>query len=270
MSSFCLGCGNSIADGERFCGACGRDTQSAPNTPTVDPAVAWGLLPETSGKAIFSLICGIFFVILPFSFIGVIFGHIALSEIRKSPGRLTGRGLAIAGIALSYIGVALTVFLVGLGVYEVRKEPKQMNQRHAVRTVPSRKNAILTAVRTLNTAEIAYSQRHPESGYTCSLSDLSSAWEIDSDLHAKETDGYTFELKCIPVKSGGRTTKYQLLAHPSAESKRPGEPVYCSDESDVIRISRSGTLEDCIKTGRELSEKEITSPSTIYSENTPK
>jgi|KBSMisStaDraftv2_1062788.scaffolds.fasta_scaffold213245_1 hypothetical protein len=269
VSSFCLGCGKSIADGERFCGACGRDTQSAPNTPAVDPAVAWGLLPETSGKAIFSLICGIFFIILPFSFVGVIFGYIALSEIRKNPDRLAGKGFAVAGIALSYIGVALTVFLMGLGIYEVRKESKSLNRAHQVTTVPSKKNAILTAVRTLNTAEIAYLQRHPESGYSCSLSDLSSAWQIDSDLHAKETDGYTFELKCPTVKSGSRASKYQLLAYPSADSKKPGAPVYCSDESDVIRISHSGTPEDCMKTGRELSESEITRSSNVYSQNKP-
>ena len=100
-----------------------------------------------------------------------------------------------------------------------------MSQRRTVTSVASRRNAILTAVRTLNTAEIAYSQRHPETGYTCSLSDLSSALEIDSDLHAKETDGYTFELKVFT--SGGRaaTIKYHLLAYPAEASKKPDAAV---------------------------------------------
>ena len=123
MSSFCLGCGNSLAEGERFCGACGRDSQAGAGVAP-DPQVAFGLPPETSGKAIFSVICGILFVILPLSIVAVIFGYIALSEIRKSPGRLKGRGLAITGIVLGYLGVAFIVGFFGLGFYELRKEEK--------------------------------------------------------------------------------------------------------------------------------------------------
>ena len=55
---------------------------------------------ETSGKAITSLICGLLFFV-PFAFIAaVVFGHIALSEIKRSAGRLKGEGLAIAGLVL--------------------------------------------------------------------------------------------------------------------------------------------------------------------------
>ena len=58
----------------------------------MDPQAAFGLSPETNGKAIFSLVSGILFIILPFSIVAVIFGYLALSEIRKSPGRFTGPG----------------------------------------------------------------------------------------------------------------------------------------------------------------------------------
>ena len=115
MRSFCLGCGNSLAEGERFCGACGRDSQAGPGVAPVDPQVAFGLPPETSGKAIFSLICGILFVILPLSIVAVIFGYIALSEIRKSPGRLKGRGLAITGIVLGWLLPILVLVSGALG-----------------------------------------------------------------------------------------------------------------------------------------------------------
>ncbi len=271
MSSFCLGCGNSMLDGERFCPVCGHDSQAGDNAPRVDPAVAFGLPPETSGKAIFSLICGILFIILPFSVIGVIFGYIALSEIRKNPGRLKGRGLAITGIALGYVGCALILFVFGLGIYEIQKEAKRGPRHMAtkVSTYPQKKNPILTAVRTLNTAEIAYSQRHPDLGYTCSLAELSTAWEINSDLYDKGTTGYTFKLNCSPTKSGGKVARYQLLAYPVADSKKPGEPTYCSDESDVIRISHTGSPEDCLTSGQGLSETEITHPQSV-SENTAK
>src|SRR5580698_3793623 len=113
MSSFCLDCGNSMAAGERFCGICGRDSLAGSAT-AVDPAVAFGLAPETSGKAIFSLICGILFFLPlpPFFIVAVIFGHLSLSEIRMSGGRLAGRGFAIAGLVLGYLGVAAMVALV--------------------------------------------------------------------------------------------------------------------------------------------------------------
>jgi len=255
-----------MADGARYCAVCGYDSQAEASAPRVDPAAAFGLPPETSGKAIFALICGIVFIILPFSIIGVIFGYIALAEIRKNPGRLKGRGLAITGIALSYVGCALIVFVFGLGIYEMRKEPMRVRQKHTVTSYPQKKNTILTAVRTLNTAEIAYSQRHPDLGYTCSLSDLSTAWEIDTDLHDKGTQGYTFKLNCSPAQPGGRVAKYQLLAYPSAGSKKPGTVVYCSDESDVIRISHTDSPEDCLKKGRDLrdlSEKELPTQPTL-------
>ena len=46
--------------------------------------------------------------------------------------------------------------------------------------------------------------------------------------------------------------------------------VYCSEESDVIRISHSRTPEECMNRGRELTETEITHSSTIYSQNMPR
>lgn len=64
----------------------------------------------TSGMAVASLVMGIlsftFFPILP-AILAVIFGHSALSTIRSSQGRITGDGLAIAGLVLGYIWVGL-------------------------------------------------------------------------------------------------------------------------------------------------------------------
>ena len=76
MSSFCLGCGNSMSEGERFCGICGQSILWRLPCRESIPDVAFGLPPETSGKAIFSLVCGILFLILPFSIVAVIFGHL--------------------------------------------------------------------------------------------------------------------------------------------------------------------------------------------------
>ena len=65
--------------------------------------------PSTDGFAIAALVFGIIGGIL----FAVIFGFVALSRIKKSEGRKTGRGLAIAALVLS--GVWILVF-VGLGI----------------------------------------------------------------------------------------------------------------------------------------------------------
>jgi len=263
VSSFCLGCGNSLAGGERFCATCGRDSQAGAAVPPVDPAVAFGLPPDTSGKAIFSLVCGILFLILPFSIPAVIFGHLSLYDIRRSGGRLTGRGLAITGIILGYLGMALLVGFIGLTIYEARLAQKRIANRVQVEG----ENSVVTSVRTLNTAEIAYSQAHPKVGYTCSLLDLRAAWGISEDLAAGHKNGYTFKLQgCAADKAVGPIVKYQLLASPWLDPAMPGKaaaPAFCSDQSDVIRIAPNGSAQDCLKTGVDLSVKDITHPKVI-------
>lgn len=253
MSSFCLGCGNSMGEGEQFCSACGRDSQAAASIPRIDPEVAFGLPPQTSGKAIFSLVAGFLFIILPFSIVAVIFGYIALSEIRKNPGRLKGRGLAITGIVLGYVGVVFIVAFIGVGIYGIRKAAKEIQTA----AVTAHEDSVVSSVRALNTAEIAYGQAHQDAGYTCSLADLAGVWGIHDDLAGGKKKGYVFELKnCTAAKPGGPISRYQLLAY-SAEPGKAGAAAYCSDESDTIRVVRNGSPQDCFKTGSQLSITEI-------------
>ncbi len=66
----------------------------------------------TSQWAIWSLVCSIlgFFTFVT-AIPGVIFGHLALNEIKKNP-RLEGRGLAIAGLIMGYIVVGLAALAI--------------------------------------------------------------------------------------------------------------------------------------------------------------
>ena len=73
--------------------------------------------PVTNGLAIASLVLGIVglatchcLTAIP----GVILGHIALSQIRRSAGGQTGRGLAVGGLVTGYISVGLGI-LIGVG-----------------------------------------------------------------------------------------------------------------------------------------------------------
>jgi|SRR5580658_796797 hypothetical protein len=254
MSSFCRGCGNSMAAGERFCGICGKDPL-APASPGVDPGVAFGLPPETSGKAILSLVSGVLSFVLPFALVAVILGHWSLSEIRKSAGRLTGRGLAIAGLVLGYLGVAAMLALI---VTMISWRPMRKSMAEGFKEgfnegfKTTNENSVVSAVRTLNTAEIAYAQAHRESGYTCSFSDLSDAWGLSSDLAHGRKNGYIFELRgCTATKANGPIAKYQLVAYPAVANKS-GAPAYCSNESDVIRVARNGSPQDCLRIGVEF------------------
>lgn len=67
---------------------------------------------ETSSEAIISLISGILGWLGLFGLggiVAVIFGHIARRKIRNSEGRLTGDGLATAGLVLGYANIAITL-----------------------------------------------------------------------------------------------------------------------------------------------------------------
>jgi hypothetical protein len=96
-------------------------TQSPP--PLVQPPPG-PPAPRTNGLAIASLVLGV--IALPGSFgcccfglefvpavLAAIFGHVALSQIKRSQGQMDGRGMAIAGLVCGYaalaIGVAITL-----------------------------------------------------------------------------------------------------------------------------------------------------------------
>lgn len=69
----------------------------------------------TNGWAIASLVCAICaWFIVPFigAIAGIICGHVALGEIKRSEGRQEGRGMAIAGLIISYAQIALAVCIV--------------------------------------------------------------------------------------------------------------------------------------------------------------
>ncbi len=73
----------------------------------------------TSGVAIASMVCGIvaLFTCYFAGFLGivaVICGHIALGQIRNSPVPVGGRGMAISGLVLGYLGILMTVATVVL------------------------------------------------------------------------------------------------------------------------------------------------------------
>ena len=66
---------------------------------------------STSGLAITSLICGIlsFFIPVLLSLVAIVCGHWSRACIKKSRGRLLGKGLALAGLICAYTSLVLVI-----------------------------------------------------------------------------------------------------------------------------------------------------------------
>jgi hypothetical protein len=69
----------------------------------------------TNGLAVASMILGILWICYIGSVLAIIFGHVALSQIKKSGDTQGGKGMAIAGLVLGYLGIVTFVFSLILG-----------------------------------------------------------------------------------------------------------------------------------------------------------
>jgi hypothetical protein len=68
--------------------------------------------PPTNGLAVASLAAGILWLSWLGSAAAVVFGHVALKQIQSSGGRQGGYGLAVAGLVLGYMGLAVLAFVL--------------------------------------------------------------------------------------------------------------------------------------------------------------
>jgi len=97
--------------------------------------------------AIASLIFGFFFVFFPLSIPAIVFGHIALSQIKRSAGRLGGRGLAIAGLVMGYLGIAMIPLILIIAAIAI---PNLLRAR-----IAANEASAATTVRSINTAQLS-------------------------------------------------------------------------------------------------------------------
>ena len=145
----CPQCAATIDDLARFCSFCGAHTATPPvvTSPVATPIPGMAVAqPETSGKAVASLVLGI--GIFLFSILtgipAIIFGHLAKSDIRKSGGRLQGDGMALAGLILGYLSVAfipVVLILAAIAIPNLLRSKMVANEASAVGSM----RAIVTA-----------------------------------------------------------------------------------------------------------------------------
>jgi type IV pilus assembly protein PilA len=108
------------------------------------------------------------------------------------------------------------------------------------------------SVRTLNTAEITYASTYPDTGFTCTLTNLgplagggtpttAGANLIDSVLAGGTKSGYTLGL--TGCGASGIQTSYFVTNTPVTEGQT-GIRSFCSDQSGVIRYNATGSTCD--------------------------
>jgi uncharacterized protein DUF4190/uncharacterized protein DUF1707 len=101
----------SAAYDARWCSELTALTSDVTPPPPAPPAPPVFVRPApVNGLAVASLISGILWMAWFGSLLAIVFGHIALDQIKESDGQQGGRGIAIAGLALGYLG-AVTFLL---------------------------------------------------------------------------------------------------------------------------------------------------------------
>jgi hypothetical protein len=209
--------------------------------------------PQTDGKATASLILGIL-SILCFGLLtglpAIILGHISRGNIEQSRGRLTGAGMALAGLILGYVSIVSTILIIAaLVIPNLMQARKSANESGAASTV-----------RAISVSQVTYSTTYPEQGYARDLATLGGnctsggtaehACLLDTQLgQANCTSGvwcqkgaykYTISSTCAPSQFGTQQqgtdnacTEYVVAATPI--SSNMGRRSYCSVSDAVIR-----------------------------------
>jgi type IV pilus assembly protein PilA len=238
----------------RYCQKCGALLQGQPDFG-ISPSGAPYVGPtETSGKAIASLVCGLIIFVFPSSIAAIILGHLALSDIRRAAGRLTGRGMATAGLVLGYAGVCfipIVLIVAAIAIPNLLRAKIAANEASAVGNV----RAIVTASVSYN---LTYSNGFPptlEAIGTEGSASCNHAGLIGSELASGRREGYVFTYVALPATydanppespqaivagctaRGG--TRFTINADPITRGTT-GMRSFFADESGVIRVSETG------------------------------
>ena len=97
-------------------------------------------------------------------------------------------------------------------------------------------------------AEEAYAQRHPETGFTCSLADLGKATSFNLDeriFKGEPSNGYKFTLSGC---QGKPVEAFHAIAEPLAPGA--GAKAYCTDATRNVRSSDDGRGTTCLSSGK--------------------
>jgi hypothetical protein len=182
------------------------------------------------GLTVFSLLAGVPAIIL---------GHMARSRIAHSMGRLGGSGMALAGLIMGYISLAM-IPLVLLALFA--------GPHFAQSWVPVNESGGAATIRQIVTAAESYYAMYPHRGYPERLSDLGGDGMAPNETDAgmlEETiasggpkDGYVFYYEAFDSEGDGVLEDYFVRAEPQRPSS--GARSFCSDSRGVVRSQAEG------------------------------
>jgi Domain of unknown function (DUF4190)/zinc-ribbon domain len=192
--------------------------------------------PQTDGKAIASLVCGLAFFFAPLTQIAaIVLGHLSRSDIRKSGGRKKGEGMALAGLILGYAQLALVPLVLIIAAIAL---PNLLHSK----MVANETSAVSNLRRIIDAEAALYTQSGTYSCDPQQFSDEAVRRLLDGNPHR----GYRYRLNYC-TKDG-----YQVEAPPSAFNSS-GRKTYCSDQSGVIRqIAGDFASSECLQNGTVL------------------
>jgi type IV pilus assembly protein PilA len=232
----CPYCAEAIPDEAQVCPLCTTNLATQPTSQQAAPAALTGQA-QTSGKAIASLICGIFFFVFPSAVVAVVMGHLSLSDIRRGAGRLSGRGMAIGGLVLGYAGVSFIPVLIiaAIAIPNLLRAKIAANEASAV-----------GSLRSYSYAMGFYAAKCPKIGFPDSLANLGPgrgdcdrAQLLDSSLGvaAPVKSGYTFHYR-TGTDNLEQKSSFVIAADPVSPGTT-GERHFYLDQTGIIRW-RSG------------------------------
>ena len=243
---YCPQCGQQNPAESATCGHCGQPLMTPgaapqPSPATGAPAPAPGGVVPTAGKATASLVLGLLSLIICLAGIpAIILGHMALSEIKKSAGRLKGDGMALAGLIMGYLSMVAIPFILIIAAIAI---PNLLRSR-----IAANESSAVGQLRTINVAEITYAASYPNAGFSTSLEALggstpctassTTACLIDQVLASGQKSGYRFTYQTQDSDADGTIDAYFVEAVP-VETGTTGVRSFCSDESGVIRYTTS-------------------------------
>lgn len=235
----CNRCGGVLPDGAMLCPACGAPV-GGPAANLSYAAPSFGappvVAPSASGKAIASLVCSLLCFVTPASIAAVVLGHLSLSDIKKSGGRLTGRGMAIAGLVLGYLGTALGVLLVPIIIVGIIRMGREVGEEGINSNELTASNSVKYVVQ----AERSYIATHPGKEYPCDFQTLIDANLLEPEVVGSAYHGYVIGLEgCTHGGKDRASGNFVVIARP-VQPGQTGNVDLCSDQSGKVRYIRTG------------------------------
>ena len=243
----CPHCQKPIRDDVWVCPLCGGAVGAVTQSST--PYGAGGPMPMAPApndtKALLSLICGIVGVVfLPLiaSIPAIVLGHISLSEIKRSAGRLGGQGLAIAGLVLGYLGVALLPIILIIAAIAI---PNLLRARMAANEASA-----VGAMRKYSAGLYMYESMCQEYVFPSTLSKLGPGSPSCDHLNALSEqmasdsavlNGYRFQYRPGEPDASGKILTYTLTADPISPAM--GVRHFYLDQTTVIHYKAGDTAD---------------------------